>query len=64
MSVEDIKKAYTLFFDEARSVQFLQEYSKEFLFNEEEDEDDDDDDEEASEADKGKEESGDKMETS
>ena len=64
VSVEDIKKAYTLFFDEARSVQFLQEYSKEFLFNEEEDEDDDDDDEEASEADKGKEESGDKMETS
>merc|ERR1712088_1096571 len=35
VSVEDIKRAYSLFYDESRSVQFLAEYSKEFLFNEE-----------------------------
>jgi len=34
ISVEDIKRAYSLFYDESRSVQFLAEYSKEFLFNE------------------------------
>ena len=28
-------RAYSLFYDESRSVQFLAEYSKEFLFNEE-----------------------------
>merc|ERR1712154_90021 len=31
ISVEDIKRAYSLFYDESRSVQFLAEYSKEFL---------------------------------
>lgn len=35
VSVEDIKRAYSLFYDESRSVQFLAEYQKEFLFNEE-----------------------------
>ena len=28
-------RAYSLFYDESRSVQFLAEYQKEFLFNEE-----------------------------
>lgn len=32
--VEDIKRAYQLFFDEGRSVQFLREYQQEFMFNE------------------------------
>ena len=35
ISVADIKRAYSLFFDEARSVQFLSEYQKDFMFNEE-----------------------------
>ena len=34
VAVPDIKKAYTLFIDEARTVQFLEEYSKEFMYNE------------------------------
>lgn len=34
VEVEDIKRAYELFFDEARSVQFLREYQQEFMFNE------------------------------
>merc|ERR1712062_816580 len=34
VSVADIKRAYTLFHDEARKVQFLSEYESEFLFNE------------------------------
>merc|ERR1712083_228874 len=34
VAVPDIKKAYTLFVDEARTVQFLEEYSKEFMYNE------------------------------
>merc|ERR1711963_662688 len=38
VEVKDIKRAYTLFHDEARTVQFLNEYSKEFLFTEEDEE--------------------------
>lgn len=34
IDVEDIKRAYQLFFDEGRSVQFLKEYQQEFMFNE------------------------------
>ena len=34
VDVEDIKRAYQLFFDEGRSVQFLKEYQQEFMFNE------------------------------
>ena len=40
VSVADIKRGYTLFHDEARTVQFLNEYSKEFMFNEEEEDED------------------------
>lgn len=43
--MDDIKRAYTLFHDETRTVQFLQEYSKEFLFNEEEEEEEEEDNE-------------------
>merc|ERR1712010_147397 len=43
VSVPDIKKAYTLFVDEARTVQFLEEYSKEFMYNEVGNSDDEDD---------------------
>ena len=50
--MDDIKRAYTLFHDEARTVQFLNEYSKEFLFNEESEDEDDSEDN-----------PGDKMET-
>jgi len=50
VAVNDIKRAYTLFHDEARTVQFLNEYSKEFLYNEEGDSEDDDDEAEAGEA--------------
>ena len=42
-------RAYSLFYDESRSVQFLAEYQKEFLFNEDTNvgmEDDSEDDEE------------------
>lgn len=34
ITVDDIKRVYSLFYDESRSVQFLSEYQKEFLFNE------------------------------
>ena len=34
VEVKDIKRAYTLFHDEKRTVQFLSEYESEFLFNE------------------------------
>ena len=37
-TVADIKRAYSLFYDETRSVQFLSEYQKDFMFNEEKDE--------------------------
>lgn len=32
--MEDVKRAYELFLDEGRSVQFLKEYQQEFMFNE------------------------------
>merc|ERR1712185_541880 len=48
ISIEDIKRVYSLFCDVKRSTQFLMEYQKDFMFNElddgEEEEDDDDDD--------------------
>ncbi|CAK8676550.1 ruvB-like 2 [Clavelina lepadiformis] len=34
VSVEDIKKVYSLFIDESRSTTFLKEYQEEFMFNE------------------------------
>jgi RuvB-like protein 2 len=34
VDVEDVSKAYTLFLDVKRSVQYLQEYEEEYLFNE------------------------------
>lgn len=34
VQVEDIKRAYSLFLDEARSSQYLKEYQDSFLFNE------------------------------
>ena len=37
MDVEDIKRVYSLFFDEGRSTQFLKEYQQEFMFHEETD---------------------------
>ncbi|KAJ1987554.1 RuvB-like protein 2 [Dimargaris cristalligena] len=33
VDVQDIKRAYTLFLDEKRSVQFLKEYQEEYLYN-------------------------------
>jgi len=35
VDVEDIKKVYSLFFDQGRSTQFLKEYQQEFMFHEE-----------------------------
>lgn len=32
--MEDIKRVYSLFLDENRSMQFLKEYQDEFMFNE------------------------------
>jgi len=61
VAVPDIKKAYTLFVDEARTVQFLEEYSKEFMYNEVGNSDDEDDENEAGDAGKS---GADKMETS
>merc|ERR1712086_891751 len=61
VAVPDIKKAYTLFIDEARTVQFLEEYSKEFMYNEVGNSDDEDDEAEVGEAGKS---GADKMETS
>jgi RuvB-like protein 2 len=34
VDVDDIKRVYSLFFDEARSAQYLKEYQKEFMFSE------------------------------
>lgn len=34
VQMEDVKRAYELFLDEGRSVQFLKEYQQEFMFNE------------------------------
>jgi len=61
VAVQDIKKAYTLFINEARTVQFLEEYHKEFMYNEVGNSDDEDDEAEAGEAGKS---GADKMETS
>merc|ERR1712198_614109 len=36
ISVEDIKKVYSLFLDEQRSCEFLKEYQDEFMFNDSE----------------------------
>merc|ERR1711988_1127257 len=47
VAVADIKRAYTLFHDEARTVQFLNEYSREFLYNEDGDSEDEYDEAEA-----------------
>ena len=33
ISIEDIKKVYSLFLDEQRSTDFLKEYQDEFMFN-------------------------------
>ena len=35
VSVDDIKRVYSLFLDESRSTQFLKEYQQEFLFHDE-----------------------------
>lgn len=34
VEIEDIKRVYSLFFDEGRSTQFLKEYQQEFMFHE------------------------------
>ncbi len=34
ISIEDVKRVYSLFLDETRSCQFLSEYQHEFMFNE------------------------------
>lgn len=36
VNVDDIKRVYSLFLDEARSAQFLKEYQTEFMFHEDE----------------------------
>lgn len=36
VNVDDIKRVYSLFLDEARSTQFLKEYQTEFMFHEDE----------------------------
>ena len=35
ISIEDVKRVYSLFLDEQRSCEFLKEYQDEFMFNEE-----------------------------
>ena len=35
VSVDDIRRVYSLFLDESRSSQFLKEYHQEFMFSEE-----------------------------
>ena len=34
MSIDDVKRVYSLFLDESRSTQFLKEYQQEFMFYE------------------------------
>ena len=34
VDVDDIKRVYSLFLDEARSTQFLKDYQKDFMFSE------------------------------
>merc|ERR1711988_1290896 len=46
VSVEDIKRVYSLFVDVKRSTQFLMEYQQEFMFNEIDDDEEDEDDDE------------------
>merc|ERR1712167_116400 len=46
VTVDDIKRVYSLFVDVKRSTQFLMEYQQEFMFNEMPDEEEDDDDDE------------------
>lgn len=36
VNLDDIKRVYSLFLDEARSSQFLKEYQTEFMFHEDE----------------------------
>ena len=62
VNVADIKRAYTLFHDEARTVQFLNEYHKEFMFNESDEDDEGEEAVEATEAEKA-DNNEDKMET-
>lgn len=33
VGIEDVKKAYMLFFDESRSIQYLTDYQKQFMFD-------------------------------
>lgn len=40
VTVDDIKRVYSLFLDESRSTQFLKEYQQEFMFNDMEDNED------------------------
>lgn len=53
VSIDDIKRCYSLFVDVKRSTQFLMEYQREFMFHEggetdsDEDSDEDEDDDEA-----------------
>ena len=34
VDVEDIKRVYTLFLDQARSARYLEEYQEQYMFNE------------------------------
>ena len=49
VDVEDISRAYTLFLDVKRSVQYLHEYQEQYMFNEVDGELEDDDEEEGEE---------------
>merc|ERR1711943_8713 len=49
VSVDDIKRVFSLFVDVKRSTQFLMEYQQEFMFNEIGDDDDEDEDEDEDE---------------
>lgn len=60
VSIEDIKRVYSLFVDVKRSTQFLMEYQRDFMFNsladEDDDEEEEDEDEDEDEMDEGEEE--------
>ena len=49
ISIEDIKRVYSLFCDVKRSTHFLMEYQKDFMFNELDDGEEDEEEEEAEE---------------
>lgn len=49
VTVDDIKKVYSLFSDVKRSIQFLKEYQEEFMFSELADEEEEDDEEDEDE---------------